>query len=92
LQQAKTITEYYSQSKCQVVDPGLIGFICNTFLTPKARESLWKRGCKDCKSQRIKGFSVKVSPRNIRGCNHEVSPPWLSTHDLKKDKTMDIWK
>jgi hypothetical protein len=31
-----------------------------TALTPKARETLWERGLKDCKNQRIREFAMTL--------------------------------
>ena len=39
-------------------------------------------------------FADVVSPRNVKGNNHEVSPTWLPTPDLTMMTAMDVlaWK
>lgn len=51
----------------------------------KAQGTSQKRGRRHCKSERIRAFAVRLFLSNIRSYAHEVSPRWLSKHELNKD-------
>ena len=54
---------------------------------PKAQSTLWKYRCvyKDCKSQMIGEFAVRLFPGNIRNYTRKVSPTQLPKFELDKD-------
>ena len=77
LQLMEIFTEKHSQSERRAVDPSPSGYICKTTPIPKAQESLRERVQKDCKSQRIKEFDMRLSEQNL--------PTFLPTHELNSD-------
>lgn len=56
----RDITENHNQTKCRVAEPTPSGYFHKTTPKPKARESLWKRGQKNGKSQRIRGVNCEI--------------------------------
>lgn len=79
LQPMVTITEEHSQLKCILMEPSPSGYIYNTTLAPKA----WvKRGWKDCKSQRIREFAVRLYVLVVS----EATPIKSHQHDCPKVK------
>jgi hypothetical protein len=52
----KTVTENHNQSNCRVVELRPSGYMYKTLTYLR----LVKRGWKDCKSQRIREFDVRV--------------------------------
>lgn len=60
--QINTITESHNQLNCRDVKPSFNLHICNTTPALKVRETLWKKGQKDCKNQKIREFAVRFCP------------------------------
>jgi hypothetical protein len=59
VQQTETITENYNQSKCRDVETSSNGHLYKTAPTPMAQGTFQKEERKDCKSQRVKEFTLQ---------------------------------
>jgi hypothetical protein len=56
------------------MEPSPNGYIDKNAVTPKAQGTLLRRGEKDCKSQRIREFAVRLCLSNIKSYAPKVSP------------------
>lgn len=55
MQQTETTVENHKQPKCRLVDSSL-----QNNSAPKAQGTLWKKGQKEWKSQRVRKFAVRL--------------------------------
>lgn len=84
LQQMEAITENYIQSKWQVGDYSVNGYIYK--LTLQTQRTLWKWCQRDCRIQRTQRVCCEIdSPSNVRSYINEAWPIRLPKHKLNKN-------
>lgn len=91
LQQMKTFTENYRQSKFRVVKSTGNAYTYKTFPTPKTQGTMQKRQSKEWKRQRNMDFIVNFGFLVISQI-HKILPTWLPKYDLHKDNTNELTK
>lgn len=83
----RTLQKNHNQSKCRVVEPSSKGYIYKITSAPKFQEMFWKEGQDGCKNQKIRWFSVRLSPSYIKSYTPKVSSILLPNYKLVKNDT-----